>query len=89
MCDDGEKRDLANIAMLACTFGCDALYEHGYIAVAPRGEIQVSPLAKDLPAVAQHIENRLATRKVTWWNEDREKAYQWHRTHTFKNSPPA
>ncbi|MCX5441280.1 hypothetical protein OHB53_08975 [Streptomyces sp. NBC_00056] len=89
MCDDGEKRDLANIAMLACTFGCDALYEHGYIAVGPHGEIQVSPLAKDLPAVAQHIENWLATRQVTWWNEDREKYYQWHRTHTFKNSPPA
>ncbi|MER7174169.1 hypothetical protein [Streptomyces mesophilus] len=89
VCDDDEKRDLANIAMLACTFGCDSLYEHGYIAVAPQGVIQVSPLAKDLPEVAKHIEERLAGRKVTWWTEDREKYYQWHRTHTFKDSPPA
>lgn len=63
--------------MLACTFGCHSLYEHGYIAVAPAGVIQVSPLAKDLPEVAKHIEEKLAGRTVTWWNEDREKYYQW------------
>ncbi|WP_329127518.1 hypothetical protein [Streptomyces sp. NBC_01465] len=89
VCDDEEKRDLTNIAMLACTFGCDALYEHGYITVAPHGLIQVSPLAQHLPAVAEHIEKWLTNQKVTWWNENREKYYQWHRTHTFKDSPPA
>ena len=87
MCTDDEKRDLANIAMLACTFGCDALYEHGYVAIAPGGTIQVSPLAYDLPGVATHIQERLADRTVTWWNEDRESYYQWHRTHTFKTTP--
>jgi hypothetical protein len=39
ICTDDERRDLDNIAMAACTFGCDALFETGYIAVAPDGRI--------------------------------------------------
>ncbi|MGW0699234.1 hypothetical protein ACWD0A_07850 [Streptomyces sp. NPDC002867] len=88
MCTDAEKRDLVNIAMLACTFGCDALYEHGYVTVTPGGSIQVSPLAHDIPEVAAYIQERLASRTVTWWTESREPYYDWHRTHTFKASPP-
>ncbi|MFB8038683.1 hypothetical protein ACFC5Z_38420 [Streptomyces sp. NPDC056004] len=88
-CNDGEKRDLANIAMLACTLGCDALYEHGYVAVAPGGAIQVSPLAGTIPEVAVHIQAHLAGRTVTWWNPSREPYYHWHRKHTFKDVPPS
>ncbi|MDT0453127.1 hypothetical protein [Streptomyces hesseae] len=89
MCTDSEKRDLANIAMLACTFGCDSLYEHGYITVAEGGAIQISPLAQAIPEVGALIQQRLADRTVTWWNPQREPYYQWHRTHTFKQLPPA
>jgi len=88
MCTDEEKRDLANIAMLACTFGCDALYEHGYVAVAADGVLQVSPLAKGVPGVAQHIQQHLAGRTVGWWTVERQPYYEWHRTHTFKENPP-
>ncbi|MFF9521297.1 hypothetical protein OG399_15420 [Streptomyces achromogenes] len=89
MCTDTEKRDLANIAMLACVFGCDALYEHGYVTVAPGGDIQVSPLVHDIPEVAAYIKHKLEHRTVTWWNEDREPYYNWHRIHTFKAGLPA
>lgn len=89
MCTDDEKRDLANIAMLACTLGCDALYEHGYVAVAEEGVIQISPLAADIPEIAKHIQERLTDRTVTWWTPQREPYYQWHRTHTFKELPPS
>ncbi|GAA4869861.1 hypothetical protein [Kitasatospora terrestris] len=88
MCTDEEKRDLANIAMLACTFGCDALYEHGYVAVGPGGVLQVSPLAMGVPGVAQHIQQHLAGRTVAWWNVERQPYYDWHHAHTFKASPP-
>ncbi len=88
MCSDEEKRDLANIAMLACTFGCDALFEHGYVAVGPGGVLQVSPLAMGVPGVAQHIQQHLAGRTVSWWNVERQPYYEWHRTHTFKETPP-
>jgi hypothetical protein len=89
MCSDDEKRDLANIAMLACTFGCDAVYEHGYVTVAPQGAIQVSPLAAAIPEVEAYIQQKLAGRMVSWWKPDREPYFAWHRTHTFKAAPPA
>ncbi|MEV6161513.1 hypothetical protein AB0L71_06245 [Streptomyces sp. NPDC052052] len=89
MCTDDEKRDLTNIAMLACTLGCDALYEHGYVTVAEGGGIQVSPLAAVIPEIDTHIQERLTGRTVTWWTPQRERYYQWHRTHTFKELPPA
>lgn len=88
MCSDDEKRDLANIAMLACTFGCDALYEHGYVTVAAGGAIRLSSLVEGIREVEAYTEERLAGRTVTWWTPAREPYYQWHRTHTFKEVPP-
>ncbi|WP_327389887.1 hypothetical protein OG728_11895 [Streptomyces microflavus] len=89
MCSDDEKRDLANVAMLACTLGCDAVYEHGYIGVTVDGAIQVSPLAAELPEVKAYIQDKLVGRTVTWWTPSREPYYAWHRAHTFKDIPPA
>ncbi|MER6280278.1 hypothetical protein ABT202_28955 [Streptomyces sp900105245] len=88
MCSDDEKRDLANIAMLACTFGCDAVYEHGYVTVATGGAIQASPLAVEIPEVDTYIQQKLVGRTVSWWTPSRETYYLWHRTHTFKAEPP-
>ncbi|MDQ0577930.1 hypothetical protein [Streptomyces rishiriensis] len=88
MCSDDEKRDLANIAMLACTLGCDAVYEHGYVAVTPEGSVQVSRLAAEIPEVEAYIQEKLAGRIVSWWTPTREPYYLWHRTHTFKSAPP-
>ena len=42
MCTDEEKRDLKNIMMLCCVFGCDALYERGYVTVGTDGQLSVS-----------------------------------------------
>ncbi|MFF8402189.1 hypothetical protein ACF06P_11230 [Streptomyces sp. NPDC015684] len=89
ICSDDEKRDLANIAMLACTFGCDAVYEHGYVTVAAGGALQISSLVVGIHEVEAYIQERLAGRTVTWWTPAREPYYQWHRTHTFKNVPQA
>lgn len=84
MCSDDEKRDLANIAMLACTFGCDAVYEHGYVSVVAEGAILISPLASEIPEVEAYIRTRLAGRTVSWWTPSRDPYYRWHRIHTFK-----
>ncbi|MDN5686203.1 MAG: HNH endonuclease [Brachybacterium sp.] len=37
---DDERRELSRIAMLACALGCDALFEHGYIAVDTTGTVR-------------------------------------------------
>lgn len=85
-CSDEEKRDLANIAMLACILGCDALYEYGFITVDPGGMLRISPLVEQEAALADHVRGRLEGRVVEWWNEEREPYFEWHRRHTFKAS---
>ena len=75
--------------MLACTFGCDVLYEHGYITVRTGGVLQVSPLAGASPRIASYIQDALEGRTIDWWSEARESYYHWHRTHTFKGSAPS
>lgn len=39
LCADHERRQLSDIAMAACLFGCDALFEHGFITVSHDGII--------------------------------------------------
>lgn len=39
-CTDTERLDFRAAAMLACTLGCDALFEHGYLAVDGGGVIR-------------------------------------------------
>lgn len=87
VCTDDEKRDLANVAMLACLLGCDGLYERGYIGVDAGGVIRVSPFAAEVPGIAEHIDTYLAGRTVTWWTPQREKYFAWHRAHTFQVGP--
>jgi hypothetical protein len=40
LCTDDERRDLRHVAMLAYSFGCDALYEAGWITVDGTGQIR-------------------------------------------------
>ncbi|MEV4161416.1 hypothetical protein [Nonomuraea dietziae] len=88
-CSDDERRDLANIAMLNCILGCDALYENGYIGVGPGGEILISGAALNGPGVAEHVDMFLKGRTTPWWSEEREKYFAWHRTRTYKADIPS
>ncbi|GAA1275916.1 hypothetical protein GCM10009609_43650 [Pseudonocardia aurantiaca] len=47
ICSDYEKRDLDSVAMSACAFGCDALFESGYLAVGTDGFVTTSEGAVD------------------------------------------
>ncbi|MBB2900489.1 hypothetical protein FHR75_001277 [Kineococcus radiotolerans] len=55
-CSDAEKADLDNIAMLACLFGCDALYENGYISVDATGRIVAADV---VDVTTAHLRDRL------------------------------
>jgi hypothetical protein len=39
-CSENERMDTRNVAMLACLFGCDALFELGYVVVGEHGVIE-------------------------------------------------
>ena len=46
-CTDAEKRDLDGVMMLACKFGCDFLFEAGYVAVNDEKKLVVSKKLSD------------------------------------------
>ncbi|GII67110.1 hypothetical protein Skr01_71950 [Sphaerisporangium krabiense] len=88
-CTESERRDLANVAMLNCILGCDALYEHGYVAVGPGGTLLISPAALREPSVRSHVELHLKGRLTHWWSQMREPYFAWHRDRIFRTEIPA
>lgn len=83
-CSDDERRKLDDIAMLACTLGCDALYEHGYVAVAEDGTIMISSAVLEHPALAEHAHQRLRGRRSSRWSQNREAFFAWHRERVYR-----
>lgn len=53
-CTDAERRDVANNLMLACTFGCDELFERGYLVVR-NGRVDSGPCVSTLASVANRV----------------------------------
>jgi hypothetical protein len=82
-CDDQEKRDVAHVVMSACRFGCDELYERGYVAVGADGQVILSRTieASEHARVyaAQHLVGKLFGRPIT----DRDAYFAWHRDNKF------
>ncbi|OHV48902.1 hypothetical protein [Pseudofrankia sp. BMG5.36] len=84
-CNEEERKDFDNVAMLACLLGCDGLYERGYVAVGPGGQLLVAGEVNDAPSVADYARDRLRGRSTSWWTSGRERYFRWHRDHTFRN----
>lgn len=82
-CSEPERRDLDNVAMLACTLGCDSLYEHGYLGIAPDGVIELSPELVGHPHLHEHA-RRLAGRKVAAWTDSSSAYFGWHLGNVFR-----
>ena len=84
LCSDDERRDLRHVAMLACGFGCDALYEAGWITVGADGRVQtVPPDCAPGGRVREHLQ-RLAGRECLAHNHTSAGYFTWHRTTIFR-----
>ena len=59
-CDNRERWNYPAVAMLSCLLGCDALFEHGYIAVDDDGMI-VALRPTDAPALVEAREELAGT----------------------------
>jgi hypothetical protein len=81
-CTAEERRDLGHIAMIACTLGCDALYEAGLIAVDAAGQVLASTRMRDTSALAAHA-RRLAGSPCAAHTRSR-RYFAWHRKHRFQ-----
>ncbi|GAA0435481.1 hypothetical protein Acor_84310 [Acrocarpospora corrugata] len=86
-CTEHERRDLENIAMLACVLGCDSLYEHGYITVSEEGRILLSKALEKHPPLLDHAHRHLRGRTTSQWSAQREPYFAWHRTKVFLTGP--
>lgn len=75
-CELEEKKDFKNIAMSACKFGCDDLYEKGYILVHD-GIIVVNRKKYISPNVELYIKN-IAGNICGRWNSSTYKYFTAH-----------
>lgn len=82
MCSQEEKGDIPNIAALMCKFGCDDLFEKGYIAVKD-GLVHLigDSYTNALEAKREPLKGKLCLN----WNEHSKKYYDWHFAY-FMNS---
>ncbi|GAA3462123.1 hypothetical protein ACFFSW_14130 [Saccharothrix longispora] len=77
---DDERQDLENIAMLACSFGCDKLFELGYVTVGEDGAVLTASTGGPLDL---HLE--LLRGRVTESLHDGSAPYfRWHRENVFR-----
>ncbi|MFC9438831.1 hypothetical protein [Nocardia sp. NPDC057030] len=86
-CTEDERRDLFNVAMLACTFGCDALYEDGWISVDHTGRLCIADETAT-PAVQDRLA-ALAGRRCEAHKPGSAAYFDWHYTAAFRGRSSA
>lgn len=83
VCTAEERRDLSHIGMPACVFGCDALFETGFIAVDADGTIiGASNVEPDTP-IGNRM-SRLIGRRTPAFTEGARPYFEWHRRNKFR-----
>ncbi|MBA3557843.1 MAG: hypothetical protein H0W30_04505 [Gemmatimonadaceae bacterium] len=76
-CSDIERRAYKSNLMTACAFGCDDLFERGYIVVK-KGLLQAGPTTSKSGAVKRKVV-ALQGRHCSKWNAGSKKFFTWHR----------
>lgn len=75
-CSERERIDTRNVSMLACLFGCDALFERGYLTVDADGTIGTG---KTKRGQVQHYLRNLLGRICLAHDERSRDYFAWHR----------
>jgi hypothetical protein len=75
-CSEKERMDTRNVSMLACLFGCDALFELGYVVVGESGVIEAG---KPGPEPVRVRIGGLVGRKCRAHDERSRGYFEWHR----------
>lgn len=78
-CTAAERNDLRNVAMLACAFGCDRLYEFGHVTVDHTGLLVATPAEAELTGLVGDHLRRLNGRRCTAHRPETEPYFAWHR----------
>ena len=85
-CTVGERNDFDHIGMPACLFGCDSLYEKGYISVR-NGKVIVWDQITELNTGAiKNVTKDLNGRDISRWNSKTSPYFNWHYQNIYKGS---
>jgi len=82
-CTDVERRDASNL-MRACKFGCDDLFERGYLAVRD-GKILFSDRVKTTEALEKYMRS-FAGKICPAYNAQSKSYFDWHHANVFQNT---
>jgi hypothetical protein len=75
-CTHEEKKDF-NVVMPACHFGCDKLYEEGYIIVNS-GKVNSNLLRKSTTKAIEGFVNTLDNTDCSYYKEENKKYFEYH-----------
>ena len=78
LCNTEERLD-TNVVMPMCKFGCDDLFEKGYISVKDGRFIQLPkrPITEEL----EHYTSKLKDNVCEYYSDDTKKYFDWHYNH--------
>lgn len=62
--------------MPMCRFGCDELYEKGYVAIK-NGKV-IDTITKYKTEIITDYINSIVDRDCNWWSDDTEQYFMWH-----------
>jgi 5-methylcytosine-specific restriction protein A len=79
-CSLEERLDYKNVVMRACLFGCDQLYELGWVVVESDGRIRRTAKADGALSESEYIEKHLTGNTCGAWTEGTEVNFAWHRS---------
>lgn len=83
-CSDPERRDVAHVVMSACRFGCDELFERGYISVGDDGRLIISRAVESSKHAHAYARQHLAGKVFGRPMAGREDYFAWHRANPFQ-----
>jgi hypothetical protein len=75
-CSHSEKMDFRNIVVPMCKFGCDELFERGYVSVQ-HGKVVNILKNKTTKALNEYIQ-AVNGNECSHWRKDNQKYFQWH-----------
>jgi hypothetical protein len=82
-CSETERRDVPSIVMSACRFGCDELYERGYVSVGGEGKLILSGAVHARGSAGEYARQYLAGKIFARSMSGREMYFAWHRANRF------
>lgn len=81
-CSEDERRDLKNNLMLMCKFGCDDLFEKGYIGVE-NGKMAICS-DRNLMGSAREYAEALSGKTCISWSKCTREYFAWHYQNKFR-----